>query len=628
MPLIGPNIIVPDGAPVRVVGARLAALPNSAGYLFDVSGGGAGAGSVSLHAAEHQVGGSDLLDLDSLDGVLTFDKLTFPDVPGGFVIPADPVERVMMFPPEYSIHLQPYVPEEGALPLGGSINAFGGQFDHISVQQISVYDGGIYLQGPIDWAGGDDPFIVLPPTYPTLENLSADTVDGYHAADLGRLETANTWALTQQFNAAASFLSPTVPFVVVGSAQVDNLNANYLQGFTAAQLRDRTTHTGAATFTDLTQFTPPNSQMFRLYNSTSAVDTRAWEARTSAAGAFELRSTTDAGVTQTNALQLSRVGLLTVPSLATGAATFSGNSYHTGVAALILGTVPDAGLQYQTNIQATNWGQGFTTHVNLYVPSGVDPITGSKYAVAPGSFGTGGVAWWIDGNNKAFRVFTAPTSTGKDNVATLTERFFINEGLVQPRHSQFQVWGNVPQVRALYVAPGCVTTGGNYHVGAEIAARADATATNGAEGMRASANLLALTAPATANCSNLISARVSAPTLGAGWTATVARGLYVDAVTGLAASAGNNWSFEVGGGVSRIGGQLSVGNVSNPVALAALDVISTTRGSRPHPGMTTAQRNALAVAAGDQGLTIWNTDTKRINVWSGTAWEQPTMAAA
>lgn len=50
----------------------------------------------------------------------------------------------------------------------------------------------------------------------------------------------------------------------------------------------------------------------------------------------------------------------------------------------------------------------------------------------------------------------------------------------------------------------------------------------------------------------------------------------------------------------------------------ALNVVSTTKGSIPAPKMTTAQRNAIASPV--EGTEIWNTDTKRKEVYNGTNW--------
>ena len=63
--------------------------------------------------------------------------------------------------------------------------------------------------------------------------------------------------------------------------------------------------------------------------------------------------------------------------------------------------------------------------------------------------------------------------------------------------------------------------------------------------------------------------------------------------------------------------QLGIGtNTPNPSA--ALDIVSTTQGVL-HPRLTTAQRNAIGSPA--EGLTIYNTTDKCLQVWDGTAWK-------
>ena len=62
-------------------------------------------------------------------------------------------------------------------------------------------------------------------------------------------------------------------------------------------------------------------------------------------------------------------------------------------------------------------------------------------------------------------------------------------------------------------------------------------------------------------------------------------------------------------------------NGSVPAASAMLDVNSTTRGMLP-PRMTTAQRNAIA--SPDEGLFIYNTDQKTLNVYNGSGWKSMT----
>ena len=58
-------------------------------------------------------------------------------------------------------------------------------------------------------------------------------------------------------------------------------------------------------------------------------------------------------------------------------------------------------------------------------------------------------------------------------------------------------------------------------------------------------------------------------------------------------------------------------NGSSPNASAMLDVSSTTKGFLP-PRMTTAQRNTITSPA--EGLVIYNTEEKTLNIFNGTAW--------
>ncbi|MHC1776311.1 MAG: hypothetical protein AB9834_12970 [Lentimicrobium sp.] len=84
---------------------------------------------------------------------------------------------------------------------------------------------------------------------------------------------------------------------------------------------------------------------------------------------------------------------------------------------------------------------------------------------------------------------------------------------------------------------------------------------------------------------------------------------------------GDRWSvFDNNVGGERIS-VLPDGNVgiatTTPDPSAALEVSSTTKGFLP-PRITTAQRNAIAAPA--EGLVIYNTSEKALNVYDGTAW--------
>jgi hypothetical protein len=70
-------------------------------------------------------------------------------------------------------------------------------------------------------------------------------------------------------------------------------------------------------------------------------------------------------------------------------------------------------------------------------------------------------------------------------------------------------------------------------------------------------------------------------------------------------------------GAGAIGGALAVGTTSAADSKAILDLTSTTKGLLP-PRMTTTQRDAISSPT--TGLTIYNTTTNKLNVYSGTAW--------
>jgi uncharacterized protein (TIGR02145 family) len=64
--------------------------------------------------------------------------------------------------------------------------------------------------------------------------------------------------------------------------------------------------------------------------------------------------------------------------------------------------------------------------------------------------------------------------------------------------------------------------------------------------------------------------------------------------------------------------QVGIGTTT-PDASAALDITSTTAGLLP-PRMTTADRNVINSGAPAEGLTIYNTDVKCLEIWNGSAW--------
>ncbi len=65
-------------------------------------------------------------------------------------------------------------------------------------------------------------------------------------------------------------------------------------------------------------------------------------------------------------------------------------------------------------------------------------------------------------------------------------------------------------------------------------------------------------------------------------------------------------------------GKMGIGT-SEPAASAILEIQSTTKGFRL-PVMTTAERNAISQPV--EGLTIYNKESKQIEVYSGSAWKK------
>ena len=63
---------------------------------------------------------------------------------------------------------------------------------------------------------------------------------------------------------------------------------------------------------------------------------------------------------------------------------------------------------------------------------------------------------------------------------------------------------------------------------------------------------------------------------------------------------------------------LAIGSASNSDASSLLDLVSTSRGSRPCPSMTAAQRDAISTPA--TGLCIYNSDTDALNIYDSANW--------
>lgn len=66
-----------------------------------------------------------------------------------------------------------------------------------------------------------------------------------------------------------------------------------------------------------------------------------------------------------------------------------------------------------------------------------------------------------------------------------------------------------------------------------------------------------------------------------------------------------------------LSGRVGIGT-DNPVASAALEISSTTRGFLP-PRLSTAQKTGISSPA--EGLMVYDTTLKKLCVWTGVAWE-------
>lgn len=63
---------------------------------------------------------------------------------------------------------------------------------------------------------------------------------------------------------------------------------------------------------------------------------------------------------------------------------------------------------------------------------------------------------------------------------------------------------------------------------------------------------------------------------------------------------------------------MSIGTTSAANSKTVLDVVSTTKASRPAPSMSTAQRDAITSPA--TGSLVYNTDTNKLNQYNGSGW--------
>lgn len=88
---------------------------------------------------------------------------------------------------------------------------------------LGLWDNPVYFGSAALWIGPSGGLYLKSGT--PLHDL-----DGTLLLPASLLGFSNIWLLSQIFSATAAFNSPSIPFTVVGTGQVNNLNANYLQG--------------------------------------------------------------------------------------------------------------------------------------------------------------------------------------------------------------------------------------------------------------------------------------------------------------------------------------------------------------------------------------------------------------
>lgn len=147
--------------------------------------------------------------------------------------------------------------------------------------------------------------------------------------------------------------------------------------------------------------------------------------------------------------------------------------------------------------------------------------------------------------------------------------------------------------------------------GAQIYAQNDATGAASVVTAQYGIEVSATVGGATTTTTTLYGAKIGV-TKTAG-TVTTAIGLRIDDV-----SAGTtSWAIQSAGGQSYHVGALTLGAAQAPDSKAILDLVSTTQAFLP-PRMTTTQRDAISSPT--EGSVIYNTTTKVLNFYNGSAW--------